>query len=146
MSNIEEYKEPEFLFVRLDVAENRKVEMDEIVFLYWLIQTSTDFYFVEFSFSMELLRSNLKVKRYRMRTILKKYSDMGVLKTRVKLTPYGSERYFDIDYIALSNNTDKIFKKDSRIYNEFKERADFLQTQKVLMEESRYEEMQWDKL
>lgn len=139
-------KADDFLFVRLDVAENRKIEMDEIVFLYWLIQTSTDFYFVEFSFSMELLRSNLKVKRHRMRTILKKYSDMGVLKTRVKLTPNGSQRYFDVDYIALSNNADKIFKSDSIIYAEFKERADFLQTQKVLMEESRYEEMQWDKL
>lgn len=120
-------------------------KLDEILFFDWLLQTYECFYFSPFEYSIEFVKKFIGAGQRRFRTIIKRFTDLGVLDTFIRHTSSGSRRVFDVDYNALLANLDKILKRGF-YYDLLKSRIEFCVIQKQLIEEGKYNEVQWNKL
>ena len=120
-------------------------KLDDILFFDWLLQMYERFYFSPFEYQVGMIKKHIGVGQQRFKTILKKFADMGVLDTFIRHTSSGSRRVFDVDYNATLANLDKILKR-GYYYDLLKSRIEFCVIQKQLIEEGKYNEVQWNEL
>lgn len=131
--------ENEARVVDFDILNDIILRFDEYLFLSWLLHYYKLFYYSPFPYSMDLLRSKLNIKRYRLKTIMKKFIDWGVLITSLEYSSDGTTRWFEMDYIALRDNLDKVMNKESKYFNDFIAHVEHLQVMKDSVNSGSYE-------